>query len=195
MSVSAEIKLELLRKRVRDRFIMVAALSGVLAAVAVALFAAVEKNPTGLLNNTALVSINDLRDRLDRSSQEIARLKVDIALLKHTPSNGEQISEGEIRTRMTAYEERLDRLEESSKTLTAAVVDNPEKAMSLPLLRRDIEALKVAIQSSSVALNQQIDRVYDMIKWILGVIGASAASVLLFSLNIILRNKAPEATV
>jgi hypothetical protein len=61
---------------------------------------------------------------------------------------------------------RLEKLEQ-------AVVKTPETALALPLLRRDLDAMKEVVQASNTYFKDSVDRIYDLNKWLLGTMAVS----------------------
>lgn len=51
--------------------------------------------------------------------------------------------------------------------------DNPEKALALPMLRKDVDSLKDQLRNDSAALRLELGRTLDSAKWIIGFITAS----------------------
>ncbi len=66
--------------------------------------------------------------------------------------------------------EKLSREIENTKlnlrSLKEMITENPEKALSLPLIKKDIEQLK----EENKALKNELDRVFDFNKWFIGII-------------------------
>jgi hypothetical protein len=80
----------------------------------------------------------------------------------------------------TALGSRLDRLEN-------AVRDDPAKALELPLIRRDIDALKEHRTQDVDALRQELARVYDLNKWFIGLMATMAIGMLTLAISNFLR--------
>jgi hypothetical protein len=55
------------------------------------------------------------------------------------------------------------------QTLEKGLLDSPEKALSVPLLRRDLENIKQAYKEDLETLVRSTDRVYDQNKWFIGL--------------------------
>ncbi len=66
------------------------------------------------------------------------------------------------------FEERIARLEARQDVIDKSLQDNPERALSIPLLRRDLENLKSTTAQQVQDTRAQADRLYDVVKWILG---------------------------
>ncbi len=84
-----------------------------------------------------------------------------------------------------AYSSELRRLADSSESLNqrlesleSALLEDPAKAVSLPLLQRDVTSLRDAHDSEAQSLRNEIDRVYDQNKWFIGLMFTMALSIL-----------------
>jgi hypothetical protein len=62
----------------------------------------------------------------------------------------------------------VDDISSREGKLESAIMQNPAKALEVPLLRRDLDNLKDSQQSTFLTLKDGIDRVYDLNKWLLG---------------------------
>lgn len=62
-------------------------------------------------------------------------------------------------------------IDERLKVLERSISDNPEKALSIPMLRKDQENMAKSIDSNKLAVSEELTRIYDQQKWILGGIG------------------------
>jgi hypothetical protein len=57
-------------------------------------------------------------------------------------------------------------------------MNSPEKALSVPLLRQDLENMKISYHSDGVEYTRQIDRVYDQNKWFIGLMFSMALGLI-----------------
>jgi len=69
------------------------------------------------------------------------------------------------------------------KTLEDGLLDNPEKALAIPLIRKDIQKLEVSYQENIAAMTQNIDRIYDQNKWFIGLIFTMAIGLISLSIS------------
>ena len=87
---------------------------------------------------------------------------------------------------LSVLEARLEKVEEQQQRLDRIIVDDPDKALELPLMRRDLEALE---QKQAVAIDsvrRSVEQVYDLSKWL---IGALALGIISLAANTFLRRK------
>ncbi len=73
-----------------------------------------------------------------------------------------------ISTMFAGLEQTVNNLDEREKKLEAVILQDPSKALAIPLLRKDIDNARVSEQSELAATKGDIDRVYDLFKWICG---------------------------
>ena len=74
-------------------------------------------------------------------------------------------------------------------------MDNPMKALEVVLLRKDIDNLEKRLQTDLVSVKHEIERVYDLNKWLLGFMITIALSILGIAVPIGFRHKKPNETV
>ncbi len=105
-----------------------------------------------------------------------------VAGIEQAITNGAELpTEAAISLRLNAVETRLEEISRKLgliETIERAVSDNAERAMSILLLRRDIEGLEQNVASAIVSNQAAIDRLYDMSKWFLGLIATIAIGLL-----------------
>jgi hypothetical protein len=58
--------------------------------------------------------------------------------------------------------------------LDAAILDSPTKALSIPLLRQELQGVKTNYQRDIESYNKQIDRIYDQNKSFIGLMFSMA---------------------
>ena len=85
----------------------------------------------------------------------------------------------------------LQELKARQDRIEGAIIANPAKALEIPLLQRDVEALRVAQQANVSTVKESVDRIYDLNKWLFGGIAISIFSLAAGSL---LRSKAESST-
>ena len=81
---------------------------------------------------------------------------------------------------------RLANLERKLGTIEQTIMDDPTKALQLPLLRRDLEAVKETTLQANATTKQSVDQIYDLNKWLLG---SMAVGVILLALSHFFRKR------
>lgn len=117
------------------------------------------------------------------ANTDLAKLKTEFnefrnALAKveatpHNPKIGIQLAQ--LQSTLAGVQARQEKLEQ-------IFLNNPSKALELPLLQRDVEALKLMQQTNAASLKDSVDRVYDLNKWLLGGLAISVISLALANL-------------
>ena len=65
----------------------------------------------------------------------------------------------------------------SVRRLEQAIANDPAKALEIPLLRRDLEQSRALQLAEVQTLKQEVDRVYDWSKWVLGTIALAVVTL------------------
>lgn len=76
----------------------------------------------------------------------------------------------QLRAEIASITARQDRIE-------GALQNSPEKALMVPMLRKDFEALKESQTQQFEAVRASYDQLYDLLKWVLGAVGLSVISM------------------
>jgi hypothetical protein len=66
--------------------------------------------------------------------------------------------------------------------IETVILENPAKALEMPLLRRDLDNAKEAQQAALVSLKESVDRIYDLSKWLLGAMAVSIVTLAVVNL-------------
>jgi hypothetical protein len=73
----------------------------------------------------------------------------------------------------------IDRLHSELDTLNSVLVTNPEKALTVPLLRKDLDDWKVSTQKDIDSIRGEMTRSYDLNRWLIGLILAAVIGTIL----------------
>jgi hypothetical protein len=73
-------------------------------------------------------------------------------------------------TRLTATRKRMSRLE-------TVILSTPNKALALPLLKRDLDNQITVSHNDVAAVENDVNRQYDLMKWILGSLGLAVLAM------------------
>jgi uncharacterized small protein (DUF1192 family) len=110
----------------------------------------------------ALLNQRELSTRFNLVSQEVQRLKSEVNNLQ------KPTSQGRLAAQVSGMNAKLGQIDDEVSALQVAILRDPAKALEMPLLRRDIESNQAANQAALAAVRLDIDRQYDLMKWILG---------------------------
>jgi uncharacterized coiled-coil protein SlyX len=102
-------------------------------------------------------------------SSELQRQKGDIAELRSALTRLSRPTPGSaVARRIATVESALRRQRREVATLNDAIVESPAKALQMPLLRRDLTNQAAASRDAIAAVQGDIDRQYDLMKWVIG---------------------------
>lgn len=110
----------------------------------------------------------ELASQGDAARAVASRLDAMVNLSENSPH---QLQLATIRAELKTLRKRLSDLEE-------AIVANPGNALALPLLRQDVENLRVSYQKDITASGREIDRIYDQNKWFVGLMFTMAIALI-----------------
>ncbi|WP_372363847.1 hypothetical protein ACCQ07_05260 [Xanthomonas sp. NCPPB 3583] len=105
---------------------------------------------------------------------------------KNESENDEILS---IKNSQTDLNERMQKLE-------STILENPEKALAIPLLRRDLDAARASNELQRMVFREEIDRLYGLLKWISGLLGTVLLGVVGWATNTLIQSlRAPKAAL
>jgi len=73
-----------------------------------------------------------------------------------------------VRAELVATSVKLEDIDHRLSALEGALEHDPAKALAVPLLRKDVEALSVEEHNDIATVTASVDRIYDLSKWLLG---------------------------
>ena len=77
----------------------------------------------------------------------------------------------------------VKQIDREVSALQDAILKDPAKALEMPLLRRDIESNQLANQAALVAVREELDRQYDLMKWILGTFALGVVGLIVTGIS------------
>ena len=105
--------------------------------------------------------IEQLRQQIDRLSKQPV-----------PPASGQQPLPD-----VAALTKRMEAIEGEQRRLGALIMDTPEKALAIPLMRRNIDEVRASQTVVADALRRDIDRIYDLNKWLFGGLAVSVIAL------------------
>ena len=112
--------------------------------------------------------------QLDAQRKQIEKIRLQYEEIMNRASSSALPRPPEV----VALSRRLDAIEAEQSRLSAIISESPEKAVAIPLLRRDIDDVKDNQTQVADALKREIDRVYDLNKWIIGGLAVGVLGIL-----------------
>jgi hypothetical protein len=108
-----------------------------------------------------VITSNQLKEALDK----IEKLNTQVASMKSLPVDLAVSAEIEvIKTNLNTIEKELD-------VLNSAILATPEKALEIPLLKKELSLLSQQYESRTQALEREIQRANNTMQWIIGTLG------------------------
>lgn len=132
--------------------------------------------------NPILADISGLQLKLAAMDSQVAQINELVKTL-NTPAPMAVISveQKKMASELTAIDDRLKRIE-------AAIIESPERSLSIPLLRKDIDESARRAEEYRAASRSDIDRLYEQQKWMLGGIGTVLLAVIGGAITVIFRS-------
>jgi len=84
---------------------------------------------------------------------------------------------------------KVQELNVSIEKMEKIILDNPEKALSMPLLKQQFEYQKEQSEKENNQLRNEIARVYDINKWIIGLVFGMLVSIIMLNISNLSKNK------
>ena len=88
-----------------------------------------------------------------------------------------------VRVFKTPSEEHIIELEKKIDVLNNIILDNPEKSLTIPLMRKDIDNIQKGNDLQIELIKDKVDTVIDLNKWILGLIFSLLVTIVLSNLS------------
>ena len=130
---------------------------------------------------TEKVSNSVLKNQIIVLKSELLKSKKIVDSLKRSSKDNTKLSESNV---------ALTDLKKEVENLNKVILDNPEKAISVPLLKIEIENQKEQNEKELKSLKDDIARVYDMNKWIIGLVFTMLVSIIVLNIsNLFAKNK------
>jgi len=92
----------------------------------------------------------------------------------------------------TPDEERLIALENKIETLNNIIIENPEKSLTIPFMRKDIQNIKKDNDLEIEHIKEKVDTVIDLNKWILGLIFSLLITIVISNLSKVKSNNGEQ---
>ncbi|HEX2076422.1 MAG TPA: hypothetical protein VHG08_01900 [Longimicrobium sp.] len=116
------------------------------------------------------------REEIASIRAELQRTRDQIAALARAPAGSE------LGVRINRLTVAVEDLQKRQLRLETAIGADPARALEVPLLRRDLENVRAAQTQYYEALRADVNRVYDMNKWLLGAMAIAVVTLGISSL-------------
>jgi hypothetical protein len=130
--------------------------------------------------NLTAKDLDELHLQITRLDADVTSVQGQLKALSNVPEDSK------VAIQLKAIDTTLADLKTRHGKLEDVILNNPIKAIEVPLLRKDLDNLKDSQQQNLLALKQGVDQVYDLNKWLLG---AMAVSILTLAISNFLKGK------
>lgn len=109
--------------------------------------------------------IASIKAQLESSQQQVDNLKSDIQSLSQIPDQSKVSLEiNRLDNSLTDVKNRMTKIEQ-------VIMDDPVKALEIPLIQKDLESTKALYDSRLLSIEQSVSQIYNLILGVLVVIG------------------------
>ena len=141
------------------------------------LFGNITKRP-----DAAPIDVSDLHLQIQAIDARLTRVNDLVkAMSKPNSEASTSIEQANLANQMATLDDRL-------KSIESAILDSPERALSIPLLRKDIAETAKRVEEYRASGRSDTDRLYEQQKWILGGVGTVLLAVIGGAVTIIFRS-------
>ncbi len=123
----------------------------------------------------------EMKKAESRYEDRLQAIELSVKKLSSIKGAGQSIGNVQVSSDLSVLNTRVN-------NLSAAIMSSPEKALALPLLRRDVDAITKRIDEVQAQSKADMDRLYEQQKWMLGGIGTVLIAVAGGAITIILRS-------
>lgn len=143
-----------------------------------------------LLNNIT-ISEKDNLSREEDLKEQIQNLKSQLNESKNLNLKLSKIQENQ--TVIKNDNVQVIKLQKDVETLNQVILNSPEKAVSIPILKIEMENQKEQNEKEIKSIKDDISRVYDMSKWIIGLVFTMLVSIIVLNIsNLFAKNNKKE---
>lgn len=141
-------------------------------------------------SDTQIYDVDNWRLQIERLQNELHQKDNQIhSLLIKIDSYNDSIAPTQDNTNYISLCANIEETRQELDKLNKIIIDNPEKALSLPLLKMDIQNLKDDLIKNTSSQKEEIARVYDINKWIIGLVFSMIVSVIILNIGNLIKSK------
>jgi len=125
-----------------------------------------------------------IQDQLEQTKAELERLSAQALapnrarsteLTRQLASMRTTVEKGD--ERMETFEKQTGAVDQRMAKLEAVILAEPQKALELPLLKRDLQAFQIQVDHELNGVKAENERVYDLMKWLVGLMALVSLSL------------------
>ena len=111
-------------------------------------------------------------EEISKLTTEIKNINASLQVITSLPKGAEwKVEASQLSHKLNDVSDRMSALE-------SALTVNPSKALSVPILRKDLDNTEKYLHAELAQTKAEIDRIYDQNKWFIGLMFTIALSVL-----------------
>lgn len=169
----------IVKSRLRQTLELVSFLAGALTIIGLILLSVRKDDPNAFITRAMLqTNINGLKLEIDTLNLNMDEIRFQIQDI------GKNIPEQSvIALQLNALNQSVSENQKKLASLEEVILDNPQKVLALPLMKKDIESLKDNRQTDMAESKQAIDRIYDQSKWFIGLMITSAIGIIALAIS------------
>ncbi|MGA8809379.1 MAG: hypothetical protein WB973_16030 [Thermoanaerobaculia bacterium] len=132
----------------------------------------------------AETQLDALRRELDATRSELAHIRAGANAKVGTEAASAKsvslldVAIQDVGARSQRLDSRLTDVDTRLKLIETAIVADPQKALTVPLLRRDLDSLQQQVVRDVTAINAENSRAYDLMKWLIGLMAIVSFSLI-----------------
>ena len=135
-----------------------------------------------------LRDVGELQSELKETQESLAKISNAFNALSTPDTKTDALKQ------VAAIKENVGKLTGRIDAIDAAIVENPTKALSVPLLRQDLENLKGDYLTDRENATKEIDRIYDQNKWFIGLMFTMALGIIGLAVSNFIQLKKPKTS-
>ena len=113
-------------------------------------------------------SVFEMANTLQRIVVELDSLRAELSALKAASPDSPQAEAA-----LASVEVSVERIGERINSIESAILQDPEKAVAVPILRRDLDNLEQSLRRDVSATRDEIARIHDQNRWFFGLMGTA----------------------
>jgi len=124
-----------------------------------------------LVNTAKIDEIKFNAEFAEVSALSTRQIEKEIESLKSKVATITVVSEDvAVASKLSELETKMNSLSSDIAIINKVIMQSPEKALEIPILKRDLASLNKQYEATVEALEREITRAYDTIKWVIGTI-------------------------
>ena len=167
------------RIRLQQAFSIIVALVGIMSGIIAAMLGSrgVESGKQIVETTTAIVERAIDQSKKD-SKTEVVALRDQVKAVESQLSKMATIpSDSAVAVKLLNLEQSLSNVTSRLGKLEQVILQDPPKALEMPLFRNQLDSMKTGYQSEILSVKQEIAQVYDLSKWFIGLMCTMAMGI------------------